>query len=113
MSTKGEKWGFSGAIEHWMACKVLKRKRFLCELYGSPCDLSTHKIFNRKERKEIPQRPQRRSILFYLSVFLENILPRDHALQAPEICAVHYWHQRGLIDMAQCSFEGQVRMEIG
>jgi len=28
MSTKGEKQGFSGAIKHWMACKVLKRKGY-------------------------------------------------------------------------------------
>jgi hypothetical protein len=28
MSTKGEKWGFSGGMEHWMACKVLKRKEY-------------------------------------------------------------------------------------
>ena len=32
MSTKGEKQGFSGAIEHWMACKVLKRKGYYLDL---------------------------------------------------------------------------------
>jgi len=28
MSTKGEKRGFSGSIEHWMVCKVLKRNEY-------------------------------------------------------------------------------------
>ena len=29
MSTKGEKWGFSGAMAHWMACKVLKNNEYI------------------------------------------------------------------------------------
>lgn len=28
MSTKGEKWGFSGRLEHWVVCKLLKRKGY-------------------------------------------------------------------------------------
>ena len=34
MSTKGEKQGFSGAIEHWMACKVLKRKGYYLDSHA-------------------------------------------------------------------------------
>jgi hypothetical protein len=33
MSTKGEKQGFSGGIEHWMVCKVLKRKDYYLSSY--------------------------------------------------------------------------------
>jgi hypothetical protein len=32
MSTKGEKWGFSGGMAHWMACKVLKRNGYQLKL---------------------------------------------------------------------------------
>lgn len=30
MSTKGEKRGFSGGMEHWVVCKVLKRNEYGC-----------------------------------------------------------------------------------
>ena len=33
MSTKGEKQGSSGSIEHWMVCKVLKRKEYYLSSY--------------------------------------------------------------------------------
>src|ERR1700693_1893081 len=38
MSTKGEKRGFSGGMEHWVVCKVLKKNEYACaESVGSRC----------------------------------------------------------------------------
>jgi hypothetical protein len=67
MSTKGEKQGFSGSIEHWMACKVLKRKEYYLDSgMNQPYFLRLSKLPSRTLRskasyrkgREIPQSSQ-------------------------------------------------------